>query len=125
MIVKIVDMIKIGYVQNDPIFGDKEKNFEKVFGLCKNVKADVLVLPELFATGYTFTSQKEVEELAENSSGETTNFLKKLSKKTEAIVIAGFVEKDKNKIYNSALIVFKNKVVGIYRKIHLFNEEKK
>jgi predicted amidohydrolase len=119
-----VDIMKIGYIQNSPLFGEKEKNFNEVRKLIGNTKADLLVLPELFATGYTFASKKEVNNLAETSDEKTVNFLKEISTKTGAVVVAGFIEKYKGKNYNSSVMIYKNKVVDIYRKIHLFNKEK-
>ena len=56
--------MKIGYVQTSPAFGDKQKNFEEVRRLARGVKADLLVLPELFGSGYAFTSREEAEALA-------------------------------------------------------------
>ncbi len=116
--------MKIGYVQTSPIFGEKKKNFEQVISLLDEVKADLLVLPELFATGYTFTSKDEANQLAETSDGETAEFLKQISKLTGAIIVAGFVEKEGENIYNSSLLVYENKVIDTYRKLHLFNKEK-
>ena len=116
--------MKIGYVQTDPIFGAKEQNFEEVRKLLNGVNADLLVLPELFATGYTFTSLSEVEDMAETDHGMTADFLKELSKSTGATIVAGFIEIDAGKIYNSSLIVSGNEVIDTYRKIHLFNKEK-
>ncbi|MFX0031224.1 MAG: nitrilase-related carbon-nitrogen hydrolase [Candidatus Hodarchaeota archaeon] len=116
--------MKVGYVQNSPIFGEKNKNFEQVEDLLGHKKANLIVFPELFATGYTFTSKREVHELAEDKNGETTDFLKNLSKKTESIIVAGFLEKHENQIFNSAVMVSGNEVNGIYRKIHLYYKEK-
>lgn len=116
--------MKIGYVQNTPVFGDKEKNFEEISALTKGIKADLLVLSELFATGYTFTSKEESRNLAETTEGPTAQFLKELSLKTGAIIVAGFVELANDKVYNSSIIVSGNQVVDTYRKIHLFNREK-
>lgn len=116
--------MKIGYIQNNPIFGAKEKNFEGVRSLLKDVKADLLVLPELFATGYTFTSAEEARELAETNHGQTAEFLKEMSAQTKATMVGGFIEIDGDKVYNSLLIVSENEVVDTYRKIHLFNKEK-
>lgn len=116
--------MKIGYIQNAPIFGAKEKNFEEVRSLLKNVKADLLVLPELFATGYTFTSKEEAKKMAETNHGKTAEFLKELSSQTTATIVGGFIEIDDDKVYNSLLIVSDNKVIDTYRKIHLFNKEK-
>ena len=53
--------MKIGYVQTSPTFSEKNQNFEQVKNLLSNTKADLIVLPELFATGYTFISKKEAE----------------------------------------------------------------
>ncbi len=116
--------MKVGYIQNSPEFGEKEKNFKDVFNLVGDLKADLLVLPELFATGYTFKSEKEAEKLAEDKNGLTSRFLKDLSRKTSATVVAGFAEREGDKIYNSSLIVSRGKVIDTYRKIHLFNKEK-
>jgi predicted amidohydrolase len=116
--------MKIGYIQNSLIFGAKEKNFEGVRSLLDDIKADLLVLPELFATGYTFTSKEEVMELAETSKGKTADFLKELSIMTGAIMVGGFIEINANKVYNSSLIVSNGGVVDTYRKIHLFYKEK-
>jgi len=116
--------MKVGYVQTSPIFGEKDKNFEQVIKLIGDIKADLIVLPELFATGYTFISKKEAELSSEHSDGKTAEFLIELAKKTNAIIVAGFVEKDENKIFNSSLIVSHKEVLGTYRKIHLYYKEK-
>ncbi len=116
--------MKIGYVQTSPCFGKKEKNFRQVEKLLNNFTADMIVLPELFATGYTFTSKAEAEKTAENKHGPTAEFLKNMSASTGAVIVGGFVEKEAGSIYNSALMVSSNGVVDTYRKIHLFNKEK-
>ncbi|MFX1569582.1 MAG: nitrilase-related carbon-nitrogen hydrolase [Promethearchaeota archaeon] len=116
--------MKVGYIQSSPVFGDKKKNFEEIEKLISNLRADLIVLPELFATGYTFTSKKEAESLAEDLEGETAHFLIKISQSTGAIVVGGYIEKDHQKIYNSAMIASKNGVIDSYRKIHLYFKEK-
>jgi predicted amidohydrolase len=116
--------LNVGYVQTNPLFGVKEFNYDQVRTLLKGVRADLIVLPELFATGYTFISKEEVAKLAENVDDLTSNFLKELSKETGAIIIAGFAEKENDNIYNSSLIVHKDYVIGTYRKVHLYFKEK-
>jgi predicted amidohydrolase len=115
--------MKIGYIQNSPVFGAKERNFDEIRSLVEGVRADLLVLPELFATGYAFTSKKELNELAETSAGITSAFLKELSGRTGATIVAGFAEIDKNLIYNSLMIVSDREIIDTYRKIHLFYKE--
>ncbi len=114
----------IGYVQTDPLFGEKEHNFQQIENLLRDKKADLIVLPELFATGYTFTSKEEATNLAEDKEGITSKFLKKIANLTNAIIVGGFIEKDDEMIYNSAMLVSNSEVIGVYRKIHLYYKEK-
>jgi len=116
--------MKVGYIQTSPLFGEKNKNFEQVENLVSKLRADLLVLPELFATGYAFVSKEEVTSLAEEIDGDTSDFLIDLSRKTNSIIVGGFIEKNKSKIFNSAMIVSDSKISGVYRKLHLYFKEK-
>ena len=42
--------MKIGFIQFNPLFGEIDRNIEKVRGLSKPVEADLMVLPEPFLT---------------------------------------------------------------------------
>lgn len=116
--------MKVGYIQTSPILKDKQRNFEDIEKLIQDFKIDLIVLPELFATGYNFISKEEVAELAEDNDGETAQFLIKIAHLTGAIIVGGFIEKDRDKIYNSAMIVSNKGVIDTYRKIHLYFKEK-
>jgi len=116
--------MRVGYVQSSPKFGEKHKNYEQISNLIGNTKADLIVLPELFATGYAFISKKEAELSSERKDGETAEFLIKLAKKSGATIIGGFAEQDGDHIFNSSLIVSDKEVLGTYRKIHLYYKEK-
>jgi predicted amidohydrolase len=113
-----------GYIQNSPRFGEKSENFTQIINLGKGIKADLLVLPELFATGYAFTSRAEAFALAETADGETAGLMKQLSAGTGAVIVGGFIEREGDQIYNSAIMIYQGQVIGTYRKIHLFNREK-
>ncbi len=116
--------MKVGYIQTSPILKDKQRNFEDIEKLIQNLKIDLIVLPELFATGYNFISKEEAVEMAEDNDGETAQFLIKIAHLTGAIIVGGFIEKDGDKIYNSAMIVSNKGVIDTYRKIHLYFKEK-
>ena len=116
--------MRIGYLQTEPVFGDINKNLHNIEGKLRNQHADLIVLPELCTTGYTFTSIDEVKELAENISGKTANTLINLAKDIGGAIVAGFAEKSDGKIFNSAMFVTSNGIEKVYRKTHLFNKEK-
>lgn len=120
--------MKIGFVQMKVEFGKKEKNLLKAQKLLNNEEADnadIIVLPELFNTGYLFTNIKELEDLSESAdSGDTIDFLSSIAKEKNLFISYGYSEKEDNKFYNSSNLIGPNGLIGTYRKIHLFYEEK-
>ncbi|HBG93289.1 MAG: acyltransferase [Nitrospirae bacterium GWF2_44_13] len=117
--------MKAGFYQFAPRFGDMKYNLQKVIDAAAPVETDLLVLPELFNTGYQFTSKEEAKSLSEKiPSGDTANTLIKLSAKKKVYIAAGIAEYSEGKIYNSAVLTGPDGLIGVYRKIHLFYEEK-
>ena len=116
--------MKIGFVQTDPLFGDVSGNLEAVKNLVAGEKADLIVLPELFSTGYHFKDVEEALNLSEPiPDGPTTRFLIDLAKDTGAIFVAGIAERENNSIHNSAVMAGPEGFIGKYKKIHLFDTE--
>src|SRR5207302_2067138 len=88
------------------------------------VECDLMVLPELFNTGYQFVSVDEVRALAEEiPGGPTTERLRKLAAERRTHVVAGLAERAGNRLFNSAVLVGPGGLIGVYRKTHLFFEE--
>ncbi|NJN70677.1 MAG: acyltransferase, partial [Nitrospira sp.] len=84
----------------------------------------LVVLPELFASGYQFTSQEEAQRLAEPvPDGVTVRRLVELAKRRKMHLVAGLPERSGTCCYNSAVVVGPSGFVGCYRKTHLFYEE--
>lgn len=111
-------------MQFGPMFGDKQSNFRAVEELVSGCTADLLVLPELFATGYAFTSREEAMELSEETGAETAEFLSHLASHTDSAIVAGFAEREHDRVYNSAMMIGPSGLLSVYRKIHIFNREK-
>ncbi len=89
------------------------------------VEADLLVLPEFFNSGYLFTDKEEVERMAEKiPEGETTSILKEVARKRNLVLVFGIAEKSWSKFFNSSVLVKPDGKVHIYRKLHLFYEER-
>lgn len=117
--------MKIGFVQFDPVFGRKKHNFKTVDTLLKGCSADVIVLPELFATGYTFLNKEELTTCAEEKDrGETHDFILTLAQKKHCSIAYGFAEQDGYHLYNAMAFMSPDGIVSVYRKAHLYCEEK-
>jgi predicted amidohydrolase len=116
--------VHIGVVQNSPTFGRVKANLDHVTDLVSSVEADLFVLPELFATGYQFTSRREAERLSERvPDGTTTKRLAALAKQRSCAIVAGVAEQKGRSLFNSAVVVGPKGFIGSYRKAHLFYEE--
>jgi predicted amidohydrolase len=117
---------KIGYLQFEPKLMDVSYNLKKLENLLQNQKADLLVLPELATSGYVFNHKKEVKKISEPAkNGETASLFKSLAKMTETSYVVGFSECENNHYFNSSMLVNPDGEIYVYRKTHLFFEEKK
>ena len=118
--------MKTGFVQFCPVLGDVNTNVEAIDRLVRSVEqVDLLVLPELCTTGYNFDSKEQAWELSEPiHDGTFVKHLVSLCREKRMHIVAGINERDGDKLYNSAVLVGPNGVVGKYRKMHLFMNEK-
>lgn len=115
---------RVAYVQGRPAFGKTEANLEKGLALAATAQADLVVLPELWSTGYVFSSHAEVASLAEDArTGATARALAWAAKREKRHYIAGFAEVSRGKYFNSSLLVGPGGVKAVYRKLHLFERE--
>ncbi|MFO8034825.1 MAG: nitrilase-related carbon-nitrogen hydrolase [Candidatus Bipolaricaulota bacterium] len=118
--------MRVGYVQMEPAFGEPSSNLERARKLLMRERAELWVLPELFNTGYVFASHDEVQELAEPvPDGPTTQGLVEAAQELKAHIVAGLAERAGSQAYNSAVAVGPRGLVTVYRKVHLFAEEKR
>jgi predicted amidohydrolase len=116
--------MRVGFYQYEPQFGEVAKNLDAVASALEQAEADLIVLPELFASGYQFVSQDEVMQLAESvPDGPTTRRLVELAKRRRMVIVAGLPERAGLACYNSAVVVGPSGFIGCYRKTHLFFEE--
>ena len=117
--------MKVGFVQFEPVFGQIGVNLAKVERLLADIDADLIVLPELFTSGYVFTSREEAGNLAEEiPGGKTVELLGSIARQKKIHIVAGLCEKKGDRLFNSAVLISPEGWRGTYRKVHLFNEEK-
>ena len=116
--------MRVGFYQFDPQFGEVATNLDVVTTTLDQADADLLVLPELFASGYQFLSQEEAHHLAEPvPDGPTVRRLVDIAKRRKMYLVAGLPERSGPRCYNSAVVVGPSGFLGCYRKTHLFYEE--
>jgi len=109
--------------------GDVQTNVRRIRDLVQKIQrkeVHVICLPELVTTGYSL-GQKWVD-LAEPVPGPTTERLGKIATEFGFYLIAGMSERDleSNRIFNSAVLIEpEGQVIGVHRKVHLWDEERR
>jgi predicted amidohydrolase len=122
--------IKIAVAQFQPKDGDKTYNLSVIDKLAKAAAdrgADVVSFHEMSVTAYTFfknLSKDEVFALAEAvPNGPSCQQLISISRKHNIAVLAGLVELDGDKVYNTYVCATKDGVIARFRKLHPFISE--
>ncbi len=116
--------MKVGYFQFAPVFGAIDQNRNSLLEAIQLFQGDLLVVPELATTGYQFISKEEVRDLAEEiPGGLSCKRIAEAIRGRSLYVVVGLAERNKGHLYNSAVLIGPQGVVGTYRKAHLFLEE--
>ena len=119
--------MNLAVAQFEPKDGDKQYNLSRIRELTEKAKlkgADAISFHEMSITAYTFTKDlglEEITDLAEEiPNGNSTKELIKISKKYDIPILAGLVEKENKKIFNTYVCVTSEGVTAKYRKLHPF-----
>ena len=116
----------IGFAQFEPRLNDHESTMETVEKLIALGRdSDLLVLPELSNSGYSFSSREHAMRVSESQdNGIFIKLIQTACKKHKMHIVCGFNEREDDRLYNSALLVGPDGMIGKYRKLHLFLNEK-
>lgn len=110
--------LKIALIQADLVWENPPKNRnnfkKKIASIVEDV--DVIVLPEMFSTGFTMHAEK----VAEPMDGITVNWMKQLASKKNTAIVGSLVIKEHNKFYNRLLFVSPLGQITHYNKRHTF-----
>lgn len=82
-------------------------------------QARLIVFPECCLSGYIFQSREEALPFAETVPGPSTEQLISLCEKLEVYVVIGLLEKEDNRLFNTAVFIGPEGLIGRYRKNHL------
>lgn len=111
--------LTISLIQSDLYWEDKEANmrmFEsRINGISE--KTELIVLPEMFTTGFTMNA----EELAESMDGNTMNWLSETSRKKKAAIAGSIIIQEDGKFFNRLVLMLPNGRFYHYDKRHLFS----
>ncbi|HSN47465.1 MAG TPA: nitrilase-related carbon-nitrogen hydrolase, partial [Flavobacterium sp.] len=80
-------------------------------------KVDLIVLPEMFTTGFTMNPNN----FAETMKGETISWLQSLAKAKNSAITGSLIIKENDNFYNRLVFVFPSGDIQFYDKRHLFS----
>ncbi|MCD6539234.1 MAG: NAD+ synthase [Candidatus Omnitrophica bacterium] len=113
--------LRIGLAQVNPTVGDIKANICKVKEYVKRAEeysAHIVAFPEMVVTGYPPEDLLLKPKFIEDNLRALYEFASSVE---DTLVIVGFVDKVKKNIYNSAAIIYRGRVRGIYHKMFLSN----
>lgn len=115
--------VRVGACQTPEIIGDQSKAIACMLRFAKEAEeenVDLLLFPECFLSGYILSKEYLVENACDLESRKFTALLSQL-RKVKPTLVFGTMEKKAEQYFNSAVVVEKGKVVGVYRKTHLID----
>ncbi len=110
--------LKIGYLQTELHWQDRQRNRQMLEKKARQAEDsyDVLILPEMFDTGFSMTP----EQIAEQTASKTTSWMLELAAKLKSAVCGSVMEKVENRYYNRFYWATAEGILLHYDKKHLF-----
>lgn len=110
--------LNISLIQADIVWEDKAANLAQYEQYIADIqkKKEVVVLPEMFSTGFSMNTQA----LGETMDGPTVQWMKEMAAKYRCILTGSLIIQEGEHYYNRLLWVQPDGVVGHYDKRHLF-----
>lgn len=114
--------MKVSLIQMAIYEAEPKKNIENVLAWLEKAaldESDVIVLPEMWNTGYAL---EQMAELSDKDGQQTKNLLGKFAKENQVNLVAGSVATvKKNQFFNTTYVFNRaGQVIADYDKVHLF-----
>ncbi len=113
------DELKVALIQTTLEWENKEVNknhFQKKIESIQE-KVDLIILPEMFTTGFTMNAAP----LAETMNGATVDWMKKMAELKNAAITGSVIIEENHNYYNRLLFVTPDGEIKNYDKRHLFS----
>lgn len=117
-------ILKLCLAPTEIFWGDKNRNIEFLENIFRNVheETDLIVLPEMFSTGFPSNKNKEeFRELAERNTGKTIELLKQFSSDKNLAVAGSFIADSGGLLFNRAFFIEPSGDEYFADKRHLFS----
>jgi predicted amidohydrolase len=114
--------MRVAVAQMEPKLAETERNLDTALERLEEAAAagaQLLVLPECAIPGYMFDSAEEALPYAEEIPGPTTEAFERECARLGVHAITGLLERDGDTLYNAAILVGPDGLIGSYRKTHL------
>ena len=108
----------ITLIQTNIFWKDISKNINQISKSLEgiNSKVDIILLPEMFSTGFTMNPENVYEKM----DGKTISWMKDMALKYNSAIGGSIVIKERSKFYNRFLFVKPSGKVEFYDKRHTF-----
>jgi omega-amidase len=108
----------IALIQSELFWEDAVRNRNHFFEIIASLKeqVDLVVLPEMFSTGFTMNPA----EVAETMEGETVSWMRSLATENQFAICGSVVIEENHEFFNRFLLVFPSGKIEFYDKRHLF-----
>jgi predicted amidohydrolase len=105
--------LKIGILQFDQVWQDKQANFEKISELLSVQKTDIdlLLLPEMFQTGFTMDVS-----FAEEMNGPSIQILTELARSRNCAIYTSLIIEEKQNFFNRGVFISPDGLIHTYDK---------
>lgn len=110
--------LHIALVQSTLIWEDVTSNLNQFNSLFENLNSDldIVLLPEMFTSGFTMNPQK----VAQKMKGEAVQWMQMQAKKHQCAVMGSLVIEEQKRYYNRLLFINSKGDIAYYDKKHLF-----
>lgn len=110
--------LHIGLIQTDILWENIEGNLQKFSTLISSIQksVDLIVLPEMFSTGFSMHSQ----EMAERMDGKAVTWMKDMASQKQSCITGSLIIEEEGKYFNRLVWVTPKGNISYYDKRHLF-----
>ena len=109
--------LQIAIIQKDLVWENATENKAQLAVLLEEIQnVDIIILPEMFTTGFSMTPKP----FAEDMLGETVGWMQQKAAYFDAAIVGSIIIKEADRYYNRMLFVHPNGNVEHYDKRHTF-----